>query len=453
MLSSERQKKIILFTMCLGFFMVILDTTIVNVVLPAITEGLHTNISGVQWVIVGYTISFASLLLLAGNLTDYFGPKCTLALGLIGFLVTSLACGLSSNVLMLSIFRVLQGFTATFLIPASLSIIKLTFIEKREFAKAIGIWGGVAGVASASGPVAGSVLTALFNWRAVFFVNIPIALCAILLIYSVVNVTKKTTDKKPIDWLGQMFAFLFTVSLAIVLIEVEKYGWGSPFIISILILIFVSFALLIITEKYVQYPMLPLGFFKSTAFSCSNIIGFIINCGAYGQLFLLPLYFSKVRQYSVTKIGFAVLPFLILAAVASYLSGRIIARNGPRISVLLGLMVGAVGFLSLAMTIKANLAYYWLVAPLAAIGFGAAFTMPAATYIVIHAVSEKYAGMATSTFTTARQMGSLVGVAAFGSILAISPSYIVGMEITLLSAMGIYLVGVILGITYSQRDD
>lgn len=431
--------------------MVILDTTIVNVALPSIAKGLNTNISGIQWVVAGYTISFASLLLLAGNLTDRFGAKYILTIGLFGFLITSLACGLSPDILVLSIFRMLQGITATFLIPASLSIISLTFTERKEFARAIGIWGGIGGIAAASGPVLGSILTAAFSWRAVFLVNVPIALLAILLLYYAVNPTKQEIEKKANDWLGQSFAILFTVSLAITLIEVGKYGWTSPFIIYALVFTFVSFTLFIATEKHAKYPMLPLNFFKSSAFSCSIATGFIINCGAYGQLFLLPLYFSKVKQYSVTKIGFAVLPFLILAAIAAYFSGKMIARTGPRRSVLLGLMIGTIGFLSLGIAIKGNFTYYWLITPLAAIGFGAAFTMPAATYIAMHAVSEKYVGVASSAFTTARQMGSLVGVAVFGSIAASNASYVIGMQTTLIIAAGIYLAGFIINFKITDK--
>ena len=439
--SNYFKKSITLLAMCLGFFMIILDTTVVNVALPSITIALKTNTSGVQWVVGAYTISFASLLLLAGNLADRFSAKSVLMAGLVGFLVTSLGCGFSTNITSLSLWRLLQGATATLLIPASLNIIKQVFTEKKEFAKAIGIWGGVAGLASASGPVIGSALTAIFSWRAIFFVNAPIALLALLLLHGTIHQLAQSTKKKAYDWLGQLFAIVFTISLAAVLIESGNYSWTSPLIISISVIAIASLIAFIIIESYAKHPILPLSFFKSINFSTAMLIGFIINCGAYGQLFLLPLYFSRVRNYSITEVGFAVLPFLILSAIASYLSGNALTRIGARKSVLIGLTVGAIGFLFLSVAISSHLAYYWLIIPLASIGFGAAFTMPSATYIIIHSVHDDSSGIASSAFTTARQIGSLVGVALFGTLFSTSTSYTNGIVVTLIIASAMYFTG------------
>ncbi len=444
-MNKNRQNKV-LFTVCLGFFMVILDATIVNVALPSIARGFNSNTSDLQWIMVGYTLSFASLLLLAGHLTDRIGAKQTLTMGLIGFLITSLACGLAPNILTLTLFRILQGASATALIPASLSLINATFLEAKQRAKAIGLWGSMGGIAAASGPMIGALLTAALSWRAVFLVNVPIALFAALLLHYTIDTTQRTPQTMALDWLGQLLAVSFVFFLALILIEFGRMGWDSLMIKLSSIVTVLSLLLFIIVEKRVKHPLIPLTFFKSNSFSVSIVTGLIINCGLYGMLFLLPLYFSKVRHYTVTQIGFAVLPLLVLVAIASYFSGKTIGHSGPRKAILIGLMVGALGFLSLYLVTKGALPYYWLITPLAAIGFGVAFTMPAATYSAIHSVSEQCAGIASSTFTTGRQMGSLLGVAVFGSIAASKTSFLEGFQMTLLIAAILFSIGFMLNV-------
>jgi len=438
---NKRKQQIALFILCLGFFMVILDATIVNVALPSIAHGLNTNISGLQWIVAGYTLSFASLLLLAGSITDRIGGKQSLLLGLIGFLITSLACGFAPNTQTLITFRILQGAAATFLIPASLSIINIIFAEKKERARAIGVWGGIGGIAAASGPIIGSFLIAMFSWRAIFLVNVPIAFFASLLLYYVIAPTKPALRKTNLDWIGLLFSIIFTFSLALSLIEAGRYGWESTFVISAFVVALISLSIFIYVEKRVKFPTIPLEFFKSKTFSISVITGFIINFGLYGELFLLPLYFSKIKHYTVIQIGFAILPLLIFISIASYLSGKVAGRFGPKRPTLIGLIIGALGFLGLWLTTNTSLGYYWLILPLVGMGFGVAFTMPAATFIAIHSVPEKNTGIASGTFTTARQMGSLIGVAVFGSIVASSTTFMQGFHITLLAAAGIFIVG------------
>ncbi len=433
-----------LITLCLGYFMVIIDVTVVNVALPSIAHSLGGEISSLQWIVDGYALSFACLLLLAGNLADKLGAKRLFLTGLILFVVTSLGCGLATSIDLLILARILQGIGAAFMVPTSLSLINGTFDTPVARAKAIGIWGGVGGIAAALGPILGAFLTAGFSWRAVFFINIPIGL---LSIYFTCTKVKPLLGNKiiGIDVPGQIFACMWIGTLAFTLIEAGKLGWSSATVLMSLAIFIFSLVTFIVIEIKVKMPMFPLTFLASCHFSIPLFLGVFINISTYGLLFLLPLYFQEIRHYSVLMTGFSIVPLFILVAVSSYISGHCVTRFGIKTVIAVGLLVGILGFLGMWWAINvSNPRYIAMILPLLCIGFGIAFAMPAATIAIIRSVELSRAGLAAASFNMMRQLGTLIGVALFGTIIAVSQQFVLGMSICLCIAVGIYMVGLVI---------
>ncbi len=434
-----------LLALCLGFFMVIIDVTIVNVSLPIMQTSLGGNVSWLQWVVDGYTLTFACLLLSAGSLADRIGAKKAFQAGLLLFVLTSMGCALSNAFWSLTTFRLLQGIAAAFLVPTSLALINSSYPDKESRAKAIGIWGGLGGIAAASGPILGGILTASFGWRAVFWVNVPIGLLALILAVKYIASPTRSLNgtHEKFDFAGQITGIVSIAALAFSLIETGNLGWFSPIVLIGFLVFFVTFIAFLWIEHHNRSPMFPLNLFKSHEFSIAIVVGMIINFGLYGELFILPLYFHQMKEFSVLQIGVAILPLTGLVAVASYLSGKIISIKGGKFPMIVGLIIGALGFAFLLMAEK-NTDYYWLILPLAAIGFGTAFTMPAATVTAIQAAPEDRPGIAAGAFNASRQLGSLLSVALFGTIVATSTHFMAGMHITLMIGGSLYLIGSLL---------
>lgn len=445
-MDSIHQKKshLPLLALCFGFFMVIIDATIINVALPVIAQDLKGNLSDLQWIVAGYALTFACLLLTAGSLGDHIGTKQTFMAGLCLFVITSFGCGMANNFAVLILFRLLQGIGAALLVPTSLALIHASYEHPRDRAKAIGVWGGVGGIAAASGPIFGAVLATWFGWRAVFLINIPVGLLGVwLTMRYVVTIPPKKHDISHFDWGGQICSILSIASLAFGLIEAGRLGWGSTIVLVSFLVFILTFSVFLFIERRIASPMFPLHFFKINTFSVAIVVGMILNISFYGELFLLPLYLQEIRSYSILETGFALLPMTGVVAISSYFSGKVASHTGTKLPMIIGLLIGALGFLSLLL-LKAQGPSYWiLVLPLMALGFGIAFTMPAATIAAVSAVPENRAGLASGALNASRQIGSLLGVAIFGSIVSNMP-FVAGMHVTLILASLAFLVGCIM---------
>ncbi|MGB6976973.1 MAG: MFS transporter [Gammaproteobacteria bacterium] len=361
---SRYTKHIPLIALCLGYFMVIIDVTIVNVALPSIAKALNSGITGLQWVVDGYALTFACLLLSAGNLGDKVGAKAIFLWGLALFTLTSLGCGASHTLWLLTTFRLLQGAAAALLVPTSLALINASYENKREQAKAIGIWASIGGIAAASGPLLGAILTTWFGWQAVFFVNVPIGIAAILLTIRYVPNSTSRTNTQGFDFPGQIMSIISIAALAFSLIEAGRVGWLSTMIISGFGIFLVTFIAFLRIEHRATSPMFPLNFFRSHTFSAAIAIGMILNTGIFGFLFILPLYFQQIRGYSVLMTGLAILPLLGLSAIASYLGGKMASIAGPRQPMIVGLPIGAIGFLIMLIAGEHTPPYFMLILPL-----------------------------------------------------------------------------------------
>ncbi|GAC1499581.1 MAG: MFS transporter [Ktedonobacteraceae bacterium] len=439
---------------CFGFFMVILDTSIVNVALPAIQLDLHGSLRGLQWVVNGYTLVFASLLLSAGTLGDRWGHKRAFLIGFLLFTLGSLLCSIVPSLATLIVARILQGVGPALLVPASLSLITHGFSDPGERARAIGIWGGSSGIGLASGPVVGGLLVETLGWRSIFLLNIPIGILAIVLTLRFVTETPRSTRQK-LDLWGQLCAILMLATLTYALIEGRQEGWFSPQIISVLLVCLVSLIAFLLIEARHSNPMLPLRLFALPTFSAATIVGSVINFGFYGVLFVLSLFFQDIQHYSAVLTGVAFLPITIATGLNSLLSGRVTARFGSRRPMLFGLAGSCLGIILLLLYIVQGSGIVYLIAGEIITGIGCGMSIPAMTTAILEVVPRTQVGLASALLNASRQVGGVLGVAILGSLLGSlsnTGAFLAGMRAALVLVALLFLLGCALTLAFVQRQ-
>jgi DHA2 family methylenomycin A resistance protein-like MFS transporter len=292
---DSRLWSLALVAVCLGYFMVILDTTIVNVAVPALRAGLHTDVADLEWVIDGYLFVLAALVLSGGALADRIVARRVFQIGLGVFVVASVICGVAPSVIVLIIARLVQGAGAAMSVPASLALLRAAFPDAPLRARAIGVWGAIAGVAAASGPILGGILVTAVSWRLVFFVNVPIGLAAMVL--TARHVPAPDPHKRNLDPVAQAVGVLALAALTAALIEGGSSGL-TPLVLTAGVVFLAATTAFIAIERRGTDPMLPLGLFSDRSFSAGNAIGLLINLGFYGELFVFNLYLQQVLGYS-----------------------------------------------------------------------------------------------------------------------------------------------------------
>ncbi len=315
---------------CLSLFIVGLDTTIVNVALPSIGRELHSSVSGLQWVIDAYTLVLASLLMLSGSTADRIGRRRTFQAGLAVFTAGSLLCSLAPGLGWLVAFRMVQAVGGSMLNPVAMSIITNTFTDRRERARAIGVWGAVFGLSMALGPVAGGALVDSVGWRGIFWVNIPVGIAAIVLCALFVPESKADRARRP-DPVGQVLLIVLLAALTYAIIEGPARGWGSPLIAGLFGLAAVALAVFVPYELRRTEPLLNPRFFGSAPFAGATVIAVIAFAALGGFLFLNTLYLQDVRGFSALTAGLYLLPMAATMAACAVLSGRLVAARGARI--------------------------------------------------------------------------------------------------------------------------
>ncbi len=422
----EQGGSLALVVICLGYFLVILDAMVVNVALPAIGRELHGGVAGLQWVVDAYTLSFAGLLLAGGALAERLGGRLVFLAGLVTFALASAACGLAPSLPFLVGARLVQGAGAALLVPASLVLLQAAYPTREGRSRAFGIWGAIAGIGAASGPIVGGLLVTVWSWRGVFFINLPFALAALALAGRAVPVTPRRA--RALDLPGQLLAVAGLALLTAALVEAGRLGWAAPDVLAGFAVAAATLVAFVAAERRSADPMLPLSLFRRAEFRSGAAVGLLINFGLYGQLFVLSLYFQDLRGYSALRTGLALLPEAALLIVASALSGRIMARTGPRRPMLAGLLIGGVGLLGVAAAGPHTL-YLLLVVPMGATGFGMALTMPAATAAVMEAAPPDRGGIASGVINAARQAGSVLGVALLGTLVSARTGFAGGLHV------------------------
>jgi EmrB/QacA subfamily drug resistance transporter len=414
--SRQVRREFVLAICCMSVLIVGLDVTILNVALPSIQREFGASVSGAQWTIDAYTLVIACLLMLSGSTGDRFGRRRTFQLGLISFTAGSALCSIAPGLGWLIAFRALQAIGGSMLNPVAMSIITNVFTEPRERARAIGWWGGVAGVSLAGGPLLGGALVQLFDWRAVFWINIPVGIAAIILTQKFVPESKAPHARR-FDPVGQVLMILTLGLLVFGIIEAPNHGWGSSLILGCFAGALICAALLVYFERRHPEPLIDLRFFRSPLFSGAAIVSVCAFVSLGGFLFLSTLYLQEVRDFSPLHAGVALLPMAALMMIFSPISGRIVGHRGPRLSLMIGgAAVLAAGLISAIPSgepsdVRLFIGY-------ALIGTGLGWVNAAITNTAVSGMPREQAGVAAAVASTTRQLGSALGVAIIGSVIA-----------------------------------
>ncbi len=411
---SRSRQLLILAVCCLSLLIVGLDTTIVNVALPAIRRDLHSSISGLQWTVDAYTLVLASLLMVMGSTADRIGRRRVFQTGLLIFSIGSLLCGLAQSLPMLIAFRVLQAIGGSMLNPVAMSIIRNVFQDPRERAQAIGIWGAVFGLSMALGPVLGGVLVDSVSWRAVFWVNVPIGAVAIALTAAFVPESKAEKPRR-LDPVGQVLVIVALATLTYAIIEGPRNGWSSLVTVALFATAALSFAGLIVYELRHREPLIELRFFRSAPFAGATALALLVFAATGGFLFLNTLYLQDVRHLSPLHAGLYILPIAGMAMVFAPLSGRLVGRVGGRPSLLIGaLAVTASGVMLTSLSATTPEGY--LIASYVVFGLGMGLINPPITDTAVAGMPPAQAGVAAAVASTCRQVGFTLGVAVLGAL-------------------------------------
>lgn len=399
-----------------GFIVVQLDVTIVNVALPVIEDSLQTGVSGLQWVVDAYTLSFAALLLTAGASGDRFGSRAVFKAGLLLFGLASLMCALAQTVEVLIAARCLQGIGAALILPTSLALLSYACSEDSAArSHAIGWWSAIGGAVSAMGPVAGGLLITCFGWRAIFLVNIPVCLLSLWATCRFVAETP-VTKSKSFDIPGQFLAILFLFVLTYSVIETGTKGWFSADIWAGFILAFTAVLLFLFREARTAEPMIPLDLFRNPVLTIAVILGMLSNLTFYALIFILSIFFQSVKGYSPTETGLALLPFTVIM-IANIASSRLAVSFTPRITVIGGSILSVLSFLLLHGLTK-NTPYFVIMLSMMLLAIGSGISTPALTSAILGNVPTTRSATASAIFNASRQIGSALGVALLGTMMA-----------------------------------
>ena len=418
----------------LGFFVITFDALVVSVALPAIHTDLGGGISGLQWVLDGYTLMFAALLLSAGAISDRAGAHRAYARGMTVFVLASAACGLAPNLGVLVTARLLQGAGAAMILPASLSVIREAFPDPARRARAIAAWTIAGSVAATLGPILGGALS-LADWRLIFFINLPIGATALVLLSRAPRSPRRDT---PIDLTGLLAAIAAIGALTYAAIEAGARGLDAPEVLTAFAIAILALAVFATAQLRGRHPMVPPNLARSRAVLIASGSGFAFLAGLSGSVFIYSLYLQQERHLSALATGLVFVPMTFLSAFLSVPTTRLAERFGPKVPIVGGLTLMAAGLATLA-TLPATAPLWLITLGLIPVGICGPLAMQPTTAVLLESVPAHHSGVASGMFNTSRQIGGALAVAVFGALLARSPTILHGLHISLLIAMALAL--------------
>ena len=413
-LNEDNRKWWTLAAMCFALFMIMLDNTVVNVALPSIQRDLKASISSLEWTVNAYTLTFAVLLVTGGRLGDIFGRRRMFLFGVAVFALSSALCGLAPDQGWLVAGRALQGIGGAFMMPGTLSIISNTF-PPQERGRAIGTWAGVSALALALGPAVGGALTEYVSWRAIFYLNLPVAVGAFLVTLYAARESRDRTVDRTVDYPGIAALSVGLGSLVLALVEGNRWHWGSPAIVALLVTAVVALAAFVVFELRGRAPMVQFEYFRSRSFLGANSVAFIVTFAMLSMFFFLALYMQNILGYTPLEAGVRFLPSTAVIIITAPIAGRLADRIGPRPLMTLGLSLAAFAlFLQSQITIHTG--YATLLPAFIIMGLGMGLTMSPMSTAAMNAVTHDKAGAASGILSMFRMVGGTFGVAAIGAL-------------------------------------
>ncbi|MBK5220067.1 MAG: MFS transporter [Thermoleophilia bacterium] len=414
LITDDNRKWWTLGAMCFALFMLMLDNTVVNVALPSIQQDLNASISGLEWTVNGYTLSIAVLLVTGGRLGDIFGRRRMFLAGIVIFAVSSATAGLAPDATSLVISRIVQGAGAALMMPGTLSIIADAF-PPHERGKAMGTWAGVSALALAIGPVLGGFLTEHVSWRAIFYLNIPVAIVAVLATVFAVRESRDTSVGRDVDYPGVAILTLGLTALVLALVEGNSWGWGSPQVVGLLVGAAVALPAFVFVENRVKAPMVQFDLLSDRNFLGAVVVALVITFAMMGVFFFLALYMQDILGYSPLQAGVRFLPSTLMIVGVAPVAGRLSDRFGPRWLIAGGLVLVAASLFTFS-GIAVDSTYLDLLPGFMLLGIGIALTMSPMTSAAMNAVPVQKAGIASGVLSMFRMVGGSLGIAVTGAI-------------------------------------
>ncbi len=414
LITEDNSKWWTLGAMCFALFMIMLDNTVVNVALPSIQKDLGSSLSGLEWTVNAYTLSFAVLLATGGRLGDIFGRRRTFLIGVVIFAASSVAAGLAPSTTTLIVARVIQGVGGALMMPATLSIVTNAF-EPHERGKAIGTWAGVSALALAIGPVVGGLLVEHVSWRAIFYINVPVAIGAVVATLFAVRESRDESVGREVDYLGVGTLTVGLTALVLALIEGNSWGWGSPATVGLFagsVLMLVAF---VVIEGRVKAPIVEFPLFASRNFVGANLVALIVTFAMLAQFFFIAIYMQDVLGLSPVEAGVRFLPATLMIVAIAPIAGRLTDLIGPRWLIGGGLSLVTISLYWLT-TIDIGTTYADIWPSFVLMGIGMAFVMSPMSTAAMNAVDVAKAGVASGILSMNRMIGGSLGVAVIGAV-------------------------------------
>ena len=447
-----KQQRLVLWISILASFVAFLDGSVINVALPAITAEFSSGLSVQQWVVDAYLITLGSLILVAGSLSDLFGRKRILELGLIGFAITSILCAVAPTSEFLIVSRGLQGIAGALLVPSSLALIISTFKGQAQ-GKAIGSWTAWTGISFIIGPLVGGLLVDAGSWRLIFAINI-IPILVTLWLMRKLEIPEKARSGTKLDVYGALLCAIGLGGTVYALIEQPNYGWSSPLIFIPLIIGLLSLAVFFWHERRTRHPMLPLGLFSVRNFAIGNLATLAIYAGLSLGTFIIAIFVQQVGGYSATEAGLALIPITLIMFFLSSRFGALAGKYGPRLFMAVGPILGAIGFLAM-LWVDSSVSYWALLPGIVIFGVGLSITVAPLTSAILGAIDDAQAGIGSAINNAVARIAGLLAIAAIGPIIGAQLD-LDGFYRAVMVTAGLLLAGGIvsaIGIVNAQSTD